>query len=324
MKPLCSSFAVVLFFCSALFAADPVAPAKPVLKITPGEVIVPTDRMRRMWGELISLDMKTRTGKFRSESDDEVRTFTIMPYAELLHHASFGDLQDYQVVERAIFRLHENEAGEWVYLTYIQDEMNFYRNHKEFLHVVSIDPKTGRLMCNQGKADKSYIREEGIAVDTDDQTRFWKGGVQVKFADIQLGDKLQTKSRGTGKGKGRICWEVFIDEQSLEKFRTEQQAIHAKRMQEEGYPGYVDQTGDGQLMLTLFHEAVDFSKAIKAGDKVRVAPAGVDRKPTSEPVMATVKQAKMERNNCKLALTVEPTEVKFTPTELARVWVLTK
>ena len=43
---------------------------KPALKITPGKVIVPLDRMRRIWGELISLDLKTRTGTFRAEADD--------------------------------------------------------------------------------------------------------------------------------------------------------------------------------------------------------------------------------------------------------------
>ncbi len=45
-------------------------PAQPALKITPGKVVVPTDRMQRPWGELISLDLETRTGKFRRESND--------------------------------------------------------------------------------------------------------------------------------------------------------------------------------------------------------------------------------------------------------------
>ena len=91
-------------------AAD--APAKPVLKITPGKVIIPFDKMQRPWGELISIDLQTRTGKFRRENTDEVITFTVMPYAELLHHATHGDLQDVRIGERAIFRLHENEKGE--------------------------------------------------------------------------------------------------------------------------------------------------------------------------------------------------------------------
>ena len=47
--------------------ATPAAPAKPVLKIIPGKVIVPTDNMRRPWGEVISLDPATRTGKFRKD-----------------------------------------------------------------------------------------------------------------------------------------------------------------------------------------------------------------------------------------------------------------
>src|SRR5271166_4308271 len=73
------------------------AQPRPAAKITPGKVIVPTGRMRRLWGELVSLDLKTRTGTFRNESNDEVLPFTVLPYAELLHHATFGDLQDFRV-----------------------------------------------------------------------------------------------------------------------------------------------------------------------------------------------------------------------------------
>ena len=114
-------------------AADP--PAKVPLKITPGKVIIPFDKMRRIWGELISIDQATRTGTFRNESTDEVMRFTVMPYAELLHHATNGDLQDFRVGERAIFRMHENEKGEWVWLTYIQDEMNMMNGHGEYFFV---------------------------------------------------------------------------------------------------------------------------------------------------------------------------------------------
>src|SRR5262245_30526508 len=86
----------------SIFAAEP--DAKPEKKITPGQPVVP-DRMRRLWGELISLDPATRTGKFRFEENDEVMNFVVMPYAELLHHAANGDLQDFIPGERAIFRL---------------------------------------------------------------------------------------------------------------------------------------------------------------------------------------------------------------------------
>jgi len=94
-------------------------PAKPIPVITPGKVIIPTEKMRRIWGELIRIDFATRTGKFCNESTDEVMSFTVMPYAELLHHATLGDLQDFKVGERAIFRLHVNEKEEWVWLTYM-------------------------------------------------------------------------------------------------------------------------------------------------------------------------------------------------------------
>ena len=124
-------------------AAD--AQPRPAAKITPGKVIVPTERMRRLWGELVSLDLKTRTGTFRNESNDEVMPFKVLPYAELLHHATFGDLQDFRVGERAIFRLHEDADRKWVWLTYIQDEMNMMNGHKEYFHVDAIDADKGQI-----------------------------------------------------------------------------------------------------------------------------------------------------------------------------------
>lgn len=78
---LALSLIITGLLCVSLHAAEPekkpdAAPAKPVLKIIPGQVIVPTDAMRRPWGELISVDLATRTGKFRNESNDEVMSFT--------------------------------------------------------------------------------------------------------------------------------------------------------------------------------------------------------------------------------------------------------
>ena len=116
--------------------------------------------------------------------------FTVMPYAELLHHAANGDLQDFRVGERAIFRLHENEKGEWVWLTYIQDEMNMMNGHKEYFHVDGIDAGKGQLTCTWANFDQSFVRDKNILIETDKETRYWKDGQPAKFADIKPGDKL--------------------------------------------------------------------------------------------------------------------------------------
>ncbi|WP_425618282.1 hypothetical protein NA78x_001985 [Anatilimnocola sp. NA78] len=299
-------------------------PAKPVLKITPGKVIIPFDRMQRPWGELISIDPATRTGKFRRENTDEVVSFTVMPYAELLHHATHGDLQDFRVGERAIFRLHENEKGEWGWLTYIQDEMNMLNGHKEFYHVDSLDPAKGTITVTQGNADKTYIREAGIVINTDKETRYWKNGEPAMFASLQLGDKLRAKTHGIGKGKTRVAWEVFCDEASLLKFQAEQKTVHAERIAEQGAPGYIDGAGEGKLTLTLFHEGEVQVKQLKAGKNVRVAPAGVDRKPTAESIVAQVKSTKMLGRQCLVELTTSADTEKFKPAELARLWVISE
>lgn len=316
--------AVVALFMGAVtlaWAADPEkTPEKPVLKITPGQVIIPTDRMQRPWGELVSLDRATRTGKFRREGNDEVVEFTVMPYAELLHHATHGDLQDFRVGERAIFRLHENAEGKWTMLTYIQDEMNMMHGHKEYFYADAIDAAKGQVACTQANADQSFVREKGILIETDKETRFWKAGQPAQFADIQVGGKLRTKTHGAGQGKRRIAWEVFLDDESLLKFQAEQLKVHSARILEEGAPGYTDTSAEGRLELTLFQEGEVQVKKLKAGKSVKVAPAGVDRKPVGEPIQATVAAVKMQGRQCKVTLETGSPVTAFKPTELVRVW----
>jgi hypothetical protein len=321
MKKPTSLLAALALFPALLAAADPAAPAKPVLKIIPGQVIVPTDAMRRIWGELISIDLATRTGKFRKEGTDEVMSFTVLPYAELLHHAAFGDLQDFRPGVRAIFRMHEAANGEWTWLTYIQDQMNMMNGHKEYFYVDAIDAATGTLDCTQANADKSYVREKGIAISTDAETKYWKDGQPAKFAAIKVGDRLRTETHGVGKGKVQMCWNVFLDDASLVKFQDAQKALESKRLAEEGAPGYVDKIEGGALELTLFQESGEISRALKAGQKVRVAPAGADRKAIGTPVIGTVTAAKMAGNLGKATLTLGAAADGFQPGGVARLWI---
>jgi hypothetical protein len=313
-----------LLLCLALLTGSLSAdePAKEAAKkITPGKAIVPTDAMRRPWGELVSLNLQTRTGTFRNESNDEITPFVVLPYAELLHHAAFGDLQDFQVGERAIFRLHENAEGKWVWLTYIQDEMNFLHGHKEYYWVDRLDPEKGEIEYTQANADKSFVRGKNLILETDERTRYWKEGQPAKFADIKIGDKLRAKSHGIGKGKHHRCWEVFLDDASLEKFQKEQQAVHTKRLAEEGWPGYVDESGAGEVRLTLFLEGRELSKELKPGKTVRVAPAGDDRK-AGKAVEGTLQEQRTAGNlhQVVIALKAPPPE-PFRTTGVARLWI---
>ena len=322
MKQFILVMATIVGVCHIVNAAD--TPAKPPLKIIPGQVVIPTDRMQRPWGELVSMDLATRTGKFRRESNDEIVSFTVMPYAELLHHATNGDLQDFRIGERAIFRLHENDKGEWVWLTYIQDEMNMLNGHKEYFFVDSLNVEKGQIVCTQANLDQSFVREKGIVIDTDKETRFWKAGQPAKFEDIQVGDKLRTKTHGIGKGKTQMCWEIFLDDESLVRFQDEQKAVHAKRMKDEGAPGYVDEISAQELKLTIFGEADEISKQLKAGTAVRVASAGLDRKASGAGITGTVTATKQVGRVCKVTLAVDSAAEGFQVAGLARLWIVAK
>ena len=296
-------------------------PAKPIPVITPGKVIIPIEKMRRIWGELISIDLATRTGTFRNESTDEVMSFTVMPYAELLHHATLGDLQDFKVGERAIFRLHVNEKEEWVWLTYIQDEMNMMNGHSEYFFVDEVDAAAGKITTTWAKGDMTFVREKNVVIETDKDTRYWKNGQPAKFSDIKVGDKLRTKTHGTGSGKHRVPWEVFLDDESLLKFQTDQKAVHAKRILEEGAPGYIDEASASKVVLTLFNEGGDQIKLLKQGGAVRIAPAGDDRKPTSAPVSAKVNTIGKSGRQAQVTLDLTAGGNAFHPVGLVRLWV---
>ena len=300
-------------------AADP--PAPPVKKIEPGKVVVPTDKMRRLWGELVSLDLMTRTGTFRNEATDEVMPFVVLPYAELLHHATFGDLPDFRVGERVIFRLHEDAAGKWVWLTYIQDEMNFLHGHKEYYWVDALDPAKGRITFTQANADRTFTRDKGLTLETDADTRYWKAGKPAAFADIKVGDKLRTKTHGVGKGKSRVCWEVFLDDESLLKFQAEQVAAHAARMAADGLPGYVDAAAGTEVKATLFLEARDAARGLKAGQKVTLAPAGTDRKPTA-PVAGILTAIKPVGGLHEITVTLAAPATGFAPAGVIRLRII--
>lgn len=318
-------FFVVLLLLSftTLQAADPAPPAKPKAKITAGKPIVPTGpgEMRRLWGELISIDQVARTGKFRKMDDDAVYEFVVMPYAELLHHGAQGDLQDYLPTERALFRLHEDEQGVWKYLTYIQDEMNFLKNHKEWYYVTAIEK--GRFKTDQANENREqFTREKDVYIDVDAGTKYFRGGQEVKHDDVKVGDRMQVKARGVGQGTKRIAWYVFLDSESLEKFSAEQREVHAARMKADGFPGYVDAVSGNTVEMTLFGWARDYNKSIKPGLEVKLAPVGTDMKPTAEPVAAKITAVKPLGNNTKLTLEAAGSLPKdVAPPNVVRVWI---
>lgn len=317
---------ILIFLCqvaavSQVSSADEKKSAKPVQRITPGKVIVPFERMRRIWGELLSVDLETRKGRFRAEHNDEVFHFTALPYAEMLHHATFGDLSDFQIGERAIFRMHENEAGDWVWLTYIQDEMNMLNGHKEYYFVDSIDEKNRSLQFTWAKGDRSFTRESGLTLQTDGDTKFWKDGRLVTFDEISVGDRLRAKTRGTGKGRGRIAWHVFLDDESLLSFQAVQMEVHRKKMITQGLPGYVDVVTDGGLEITLFQEAGVLAEELKPGQSIRVAPADTDRRANGKGIAAQVVTCDRSRKIYRLKLKTDARPECFRVTGLARVRV---
>jgi len=320
MKSLVVVLIVSLAYCARMIAEEIPASALPPQKIIPGQIIFPVEQMERPWGELISLNLADRTGKFRRESNGEIVEFSVMPYAELVRYVSLGDLQDFRVGERAVFRIHENEPGRKLWLTCIQDELNVMSVHEEYLVVGKIDSDGKRLLCKQEKLDQSYVREEGIIVQANRETRYWKLGKPAKFSDIKIGQTLRTKTHGVRKGKVLVAREIFLDDQSLLKLQLEQEEKHVARMLKDGAPGYIDKVETEQITLTLFYEGEEQIKQLKPGSEVRISPAAIDRKATAEPITGSVTTLEMRGRSCRVVIAARASTTMFKPTSLARLW----
>ncbi|MBL9091815.1 MAG: hypothetical protein JNL96_11365 [Planctomycetaceae bacterium] len=218
--------------------------------------------------------------------------------------------------------MHENDAGQWVWLTYIQDEMNFLNGHKEYYHVDAIDAEKRTFTITQANLDESFVRTKGLLLETDAETRFWKNGEPAKFEDVQIGMPLRTKTHGAGQGARRICWEVFLDEPSLLKWQSEQKAVHSRKLAALGGPGYVDRLVDGEIDLTLFQETGEIARGLKPKQTVQIVPAGDDRRASGSAVSATVTAARMQGNLGKVTLRIEgdASPSGFRTGGLARIW----
>lgn len=311
--------ALTAFVFLLLAPAFPAAEPAPVLKIEPGRIIVPTgDQMRRPNGEIMSLDLVTRTGTLRHESG-EILPFAVLPYALLFQHGATGDLRDYRIGEWVSIRLHLDEEGKWTWLTYIQDDLRRMLNHQEFFHVERIDAARGHLVCTLGNTDRSFIRKTPGAylIEADEGTRFWKAGRAATIGDVRTGDRLLARLHGTGHGARRIAWEIFLDEASAQVFTRAQIAVHARRMTAEGCPGYVETVGERELRLVLFREGHEAAAGLARGQSVRVAMAGPDRQATTSVVEGNVSLREGDRLSVALS---RGAPADFTAGGVFRLW----
>jgi len=62
-------------------------------------------------------------------------------------------------------------------------------------------------------------------------------------------------------------------------------------------------------------------KQLKKDISVRVAPAGVDRQPTAEPITGKVTALTKNGRQTQVTLELAASSEKFQPTQLARLWV---
>jgi hypothetical protein len=82
----------------------------------------------------------------------------------------------------------------------------------------------------------------------------------------------------------------------------------------------VDVVNGHTVDLTMFQESGDIARKLAPGQAIRIAPAGVDRKPTVAPISGTVAKMAPSGPLTKLTLNVNGDASGLRVKEVARVW----
>ena len=327
-----SCFSLLIVLIAATADAAPPAPRQPPPKILPDGDPRRDVAIQKPRGELLSLDLATRSGTYRRSADGVVVPFTVLPHCLCQHDNALGDLSDYRIGERLRFITYEGADGRWNRVGLIAEELAEIVAHKEPYYVDSIDAAQGLLVCTRRDAAKTKIVWPNMQITTDNETRYWLGGKpDAKFSDIQVGMGLYMKTHHGDAFLNRVAWDVFLDDASVEKVKADQTAALEKRLLGDGLPGYWDSASGTEAQVTLFTECMDLllkrRLLSKKGTRVELASAGPDRAATGPRIAATVVQARLYIRNTayigEIKLTLDaPPPADFKPTSVIRLWPL--
>jgi hypothetical protein len=118
-----------------------------------------------------------------------------------------------------------------------------------------------------------------------------------------------------------VAWNVYLDDESLLAAQGRQKEVHAGRMRQEGAPGYIDSVEGSALGATVFREGSEGLQKVKVGDRIWVAPAGVNRRAVGTRLEVTVEERKTVGQTVVLRLRAGGALEGFAEKGLLRVWV---
>jgi hypothetical protein len=197
-----------------------------------------------------------------------------------------------------LFVYHDAE-GHWVYPRAVQDEIQMMALHKWWWTVDALDAKAGTVELSRKEKDRTF--KEMFRVGP--ATKIWKGEKPAGLDTLQVGDVVLFQTRYEKGQEKRFAVEL-MDDAGLKEVREAQQALHRKRLAEQGLPAVVNDLDvlTGAVQLSVQWAASEPARQVRVGDRITVARPG----DAAVKLTAPVSESRADGVRHKLLLVADP------------------
>lgn len=205
----------------------------PWYRLKPG-VAPPLFAEHRAFGELVSVDPESRTGRFRADRTGTSVDFALIPDGSVRVRNAAAGLADLPLGIRCRFHLYRDEKGAFARAGLVTDEFSYLAANAVTWRVERLDRDRGELFVarqippvKDSNDDISQPPDPGAAVlRVSAETRVWKGEREVKLEDLTVGDALFVDLTGERPGHPSRCTDLWVGA-ATHKLVAERQAKKA-------------------------------------------------------------------------------------------------
>lgn len=207
---------------------------------------------RRISGELVSVDFVHRTGQFRATKSGELMDFTMPPYGAINYLNAEADLRDVPLGTFLLFFLNQDADGKFTRLATMQDQFTMDAGHRFSYRLDELKLAEGKLLTTKQSISKKQPDLGKKELLVKDETRVWKGGAQVKLADLAPGDELLFNLTGKTATSPGWCSDIWVGAETHQlatKLQTDKFVGFTKKR---GVPGWIEKTEGNFMTVTFF------------------------------------------------------------------------
>ena len=183
-----------------------------------GDAAGPPFSEHLIYGDLVSADAKTGTGKFIIEKTDEAVNFSLIQKHTIKHFGKDTQFSNLPLGQRYRFHCYQDSKGQFTRVTHISDDFSHQAaNHctarvtsiaKDKLHLEWLLPLVKDYNGDMQRPEPFARR----ILLVNQNSKVWKGDQAVNLSDLKLGDEIRFNSTADLNGKPAYATEIWVVE----------------------------------------------------------------------------------------------------------------